>query len=356
MKKILKGAIVLLIAAALFSTTAVTADTVEETEEVQMNPSCIKSTNPTTFNGNEVQPLGPVIFAQLPYEPDESWAFYTSSTDAGYLVYDNFDGVEEPICDIHWWGLSLVYPWAACDPTGMVFEIIFYTDAGGEPGNPVCVYQVSPPAVGTGKFYSGFEMYYWETDLDPCCVLNAGWVSIQSISSPNQCWLLWAGSDDGDLFALQDTTILEDDLAFELTAEGPDPIPKICCDPGITNWKVKPEVTCTGTFHVANCGDDGSTLVWIVDSFPPWMTAAVFTPNGGNIPKPGPGTDVTFTFTAPTAQQTYSGTIKVINVDDPSDFCEFPVECIVPRTKGVFFNIFEYVLNQFPILKTLFGL
>jgi hypothetical protein len=114
------------------------------------------------------------------------------------------------------------------------------------------------------------------------------------------------------------------------------------------NWKVKPGVTCTGTFHVVNCGDDGSTLTWKVDSWPAWMTAVVFTPPGGNIPKPGPGTDVTFDFTAPTAQNTYSGVIKVINVDDPTDFCEMPVECIVPRAKGVFFNIFEYLVNQFP--------
>ena len=356
--KILKGAIVLLITVALISTTAVTADTVKETDENQMDTSCIKSTNSNPSKGNEVQPLGPVIFSQLPFEPEEEWIFYTSSNLPGYLVYDNFWGIEEPICDIHWWGLSLVNPWAPCDPTGIVFEIIFYTDSGGEPGDPVCAYQVTPPATPTGKFYAGFEMYYWETDLDPCCQLDMGWVSIQSISSPNGCWFLWAGSDDGDLFAIQDGADppeLLTDLAFELTKEGPDPIPAICCDPGIMNWEVGPDKTVTGTFHVWNCGDDGSTLTWSVDSYPPWMTAAAFTPNGGNIAAPGPGTDVTYTFTAPSQQQTYSGVIKVINVGDPTDFCEMPVELIVPRSKGVFFNIFEYIVNQFPILKTLFG-
>jgi hypothetical protein len=106
------------------------------------------------------------MFAQLPYEPEDPWGFYTSDVGAGYICADDFWDITDPICDIHWWGLSLFWTgagWEACDPTGMVFEIIFYDNAM----NPVCVYQVSPPAIPTGKFYAGFEMFYWETDLDP---------------------------------------------------------------------------------------------------------------------------------------------------------------------------------------------
>ena len=226
---------------------------------------------------------------------------------------------------------------------------------------------VFPAVTGYPKDANGYHSY--GVVLDPPFVAIACekyWIAIQAEFDFPPQWG-WANTDGITLspavqgfpaLGTQFWTMIdpEVDMAFYLTAEGPDPVPAICCDPGIMTWKVKPGVPVHGTFHVTNCGDDGSTLTWQVDTWPAWMTAVVFTPPGGNIPKPGPGTDVDFDFTAPTAQDTYSGVIKVINVDDPTDFCEMPVECIVPRTKGVFFNIFEYLVNQFPMLKALFGL
>jgi hypothetical protein len=226
MKKIMKGAVVLLIAVAMiFSTTAVTA----ETEEQQMTPEFIKNTNQNTIKSDNLQSMmGPVLYEQLPIPESGSWTFRTSSTDAGYRVHDNFPDINEEICDIHWWGLSLVYPWEACDPTGMVFEIIFWN---GLMQDPVCTYQVSPTAVGTGEYYAGFEQYYWEAQLDPCCYMpGGGWVSIQSIDSPNGCWFLWASSADGDMYCYQEGSTTPDgdsDCAFQLTAFG-EP-----CDPCI---------------------------------------------------------------------------------------------------------------------------
>ena len=358
MKNKMKKAIILFVAIALVSTSyAATAKTSEKADE-EMVPAYLKNPNSvTTEPSNPTAPLGPIIFEQLPFLPDESWIFYTSDASAGYLTMDNYE-VEVDVCDIHWWGLSLVYPWAPCDPTGMVFEIIFWDQSG----SPVCVYQVSPPAQQTGLFYSGFEMYYWETDLDPCCPLTNGWVSIQSISCPAGCWFLWAGSDDGDLFCYQNDIGQYTDCAFELTAGGPTPEPAICCDPGITSWSdVVPGSTVTGTFYVWNCGDDGSTLNWEVDSWPAWMGSPVFTPDSGSIVAPGAGTDVTFTFTAPTDEnQNFAGTIKVINEDDPSDYCEFDTTLATPRMKQIqntfFLRLLQQFPNAFPLLRYIMGI
>jgi hypothetical protein len=227
---ILKEAVVLLIAVALILPTAVAANTLKINNEVQMDPSCLKTSN-SNPSIPYVEPLfGPILFKQRPYEPSESWSFFTSASGAPHICADDFWEIQNEICDIHWWGLSLLYNggWYSCDPEGMVFEIIFYQDAGGVPGAVVCQYQVSPPAIPTGKLYSGFEMYYWETVLEPCCNLPNGWVSIQSISSPNGCWFLWAGSPDGNKNALQDWAPIspENNLAFELTG-------KLICKPGI---------------------------------------------------------------------------------------------------------------------------
>jgi len=233
-RKIVKEAVVLLIAVAMFlSTVVVTANTEENISESQMDPSYIKTDNPNPSNGNNMQPapLGPVLFSQLPFEPDESWTFSTSTTYSSpqYRCFDNYEGVTEAICDIHWWGLSLVNPWAACDPTGMEFEIIFWDQLPHLGGTEQCTFSdVAPTITTTGLYFSGFEQYYFEADLNPCCFLEDGWVSIQNTFSPNQCWFLWAGSDDGDLYAYQEgstTPDLANDMAFELTgSSGPPPM------------------------------------------------------------------------------------------------------------------------------------
>jgi hypothetical protein len=281
MRKILKGAVVLLIAVAMiFSTTAVTADT-----EEQMNPEFLQNTNPKTIVNTNVQPLmGPVIFEQLPIDENGNWIFRTSAAGPAYRVHDNFPPLEDEICDIHWWGLSLVYDngWADCDPTGMVFEIIFWDSLLGQ---VICgPYQVQPTATGTGQFFAGFEMQYWETELEPCCSMpEGGWVSIQSIDSPNNCWFLWAGSEDGDLYCYQEGSATPDqdsDCAFQLTKYG-DP-----CDPCIDvekyvwdeknqDWvdadtqdeaidiKICKDVTFKIT--IKNCGDVDLTEIMVMD-------------------------------------------------------------------------------------------
>jgi hypothetical protein len=87
------------------------------------------------------------------------------------------------------------------------------------------------------------------------------------------------------------------------------------------------------------------------------MSGAIFTPASGSTPYPGTGTDVTFTFTAPSDKYSiFDGKIKVINSDNPTDYCEMDVHLETPRIKSLFFNIFEHIINQFPLLKTLPGL
>jgi hypothetical protein len=124
----------------------------------------------------------------------------------------------------------LANPWGPCNPEGMLFEIIFYEDSGGIPGSPVCIYSdVSPSFTNTGMFYDDYEMYYWETELDPCCDISQGWISIQNTYSPSQCWFLWAGSPTTPKNGLQNGEPLdpENSLAFKLTAEEDPCIPSI---------------------------------------------------------------------------------------------------------------------------------
>jgi len=353
MRKILKGATILLIAAAmLFSTAAVTAET-----EQQMNTDFIKNPNPgATIAGNNLQSLG-TLYEQLPIPEDGNWIFRTSASGSGYRVHDDVPDIAQPICDLHWWGLSLLYDngWYACDPTGMSFEIIFWDALLG---TPLCVYQVTPTFTGTGEYFLGYEMYYWETDLDPCCDMTfGGWLSIQSISSPNGCWFLWAGSEDGDLYCYQEGSTTPDqisDCAYRLTDGEQEPIPAICCDPSGLNFgtDLVPGTTYTGQIYVTNCGEDGSLLDWHVDQAgaPSWATWT-FTPSSGTGLPLGSVDTVTVTCTVP-VRGTYSGIIKVINDDDSSDFCECSTGGTWKTTAKSAFV--QNILQKFPMLNLLF--
>jgi hypothetical protein len=357
-KYIVKGAGVLLIAAALiFSTVAVTANTVQE----KINPAFIKATGPTTSSEyeNTQGSTQAVIFEQLPIGPDGSWIFYTSSSDAGYRAWDEYWELPTEICDIHWWGLSLVYPWANCDPEGMTFEIIFWDALLG---NAICSYTVSPAAISTGEFYAGFEMYYWETVLDPCCnQFPNGWVSIQSVSSPNQCWFLWAGSEDGDLYSYQEGSgDSQTDTAFQLTSDYEPKFPDLYCDPvGMNFGKQGEGATVTGQIYVCNGGDAGSYLNWYIDTaaLPSWGDWTFSAESGSGVAEGDCViVDVTCVLTAP--QGPYSGEILVYNADDTTDFCKVDTSVEIPRARShnaLIWNLFQ----QFPalqqILEIIFG-
>ena len=130
-----------------------------------------------------------------------------SDARVGYVygsrrVYDNFSGVNGPICDIHWWGLSVFidYGWNACDEDPMTFVISFHQDSLGLPSSPICSYTVIANRYVTTETLYGFPIYYFETELNPCCTLTSGWVSVYATShiTPLDCWFIWMSSPYGN--------------------------------------------------------------------------------------------------------------------------------------------------------------
>jgi hypothetical protein len=176
------------------------------------------------------------LFVQLPHDPDESWSFGTSDAGVGYKMYENFWGLTEVITDVDYWGLCLIYDpvygWLPGDPNNLVFDITFYSDPPDDPSLPptevVCTYTDVVPTtiVGTGQYYSGFEMYFFDgAEFDTPCDLVEGWVSIQSKSAgEGYDWLLWASAKTGDGFSYQEngTNPRYYDQAMILTGGGAD--------------------------------------------------------------------------------------------------------------------------------------
>ncbi|MBU0507314.1 T9SS type A sorting domain-containing protein [bacterium] len=166
------------------------------------------------------------IFSQPPVPPDDPAATaYVSDFQYSYRVYDNFREVTTPICDLHWWGLTAIWQtnhWAICnneDP--MTFAIDFWaTNSSGLPGALVCSDTVRLNRQPTGLTYgaANFPLWYWSTTLDPCCTLNAGWISIQGVSTttPN-CAFMWARSLVGN-----DTSYIQHPTGAMQLLEGVD--------------------------------------------------------------------------------------------------------------------------------------
>lgn len=167
------------------------------------------------------------LFGQPPYRDPNC---YTSDLQFPYKVFDNFWGLTQPVCDLHWWGINLFWSgsWEVCtNEEPMTFLIEFWSDLNGQPGTVVCTYTVSPNRTQVDVSPDGDPLYEWSVTLDPCCQLEHGWISIQGISvaSPN-CAFLWATSPVEDASAWQiypdgNLNQTDTDFAFCLTSGAP---------------------------------------------------------------------------------------------------------------------------------------
>lgn len=137
--------------------------------------------------------------------------------------------------------------------------------------------------------------------------------------------------------------------------------PSICCE-GSLSWEdVPPGGNVSGTFEICNCGDNGTLLNWQFESAPNWP-GAIFEiePDSGQDLKDGDCVTIIVNITAPTNKtEEFSGKIRMINTDDPSEFCEVDVYIKTPRTRAthnsLILRFLERFLNLFQILGYLFG-
>jgi hypothetical protein len=161
------------------------------------------------------------------------------------------------------------------------------------------------------------------------------------------------------------------EFAFVITGEPPPPpVPNLDCDGDLTWTGVKPGATVTDSFIVSNIGDPNSELDWDITVWPDWGSWT-FNPSGGNALKPedGPVT-VQVTVVAPQGvprvilqprDSTYTGEVKVVNLDDPSDFCIIDVSLTTPKNKGfninmLFLRFLENHPHMFPVIRHMLGL
>jgi hypothetical protein len=170
---------------------------------------------------------------------------------------------------------------------------------------------------------------------DHLAVVDPGWqyghnLVIDGYNTDNYYHLNfgWGGSSDG-WYLIPDEipdglTVIEGVIVDILQPN--TGISDLSCNGTLTWVNVTPGNTATGSFTVQNTGDAGSDLAWKVTEWPTWGTWTFSPGYGHNLtPEDGP-TTINVNVIAPNQQnQEYTGQIKIVNIDDSSDYQIIPV-------------------------------
>lgn len=142
-------------------------------------------------------------YGQEPHGPTEPWELGLSER-ANNQVWDNvhvYSVRGDPICAVQWWGVQAYDDgerFYACVESDPRFELVFYDDWDGEPGEALCSYVVTPTITPTQVLYSDLELLRYVIDeLDPCCTAEPDWISIRGLGDA-ECWFYWMTSGGGD--------------------------------------------------------------------------------------------------------------------------------------------------------------
>ena len=145
---------------------------------------------------------------------------------------------------------------------------------------------------------------------------------------------------------------------------GDAPEPDLDCT-GSLSWNdVEPGGIVEGSFTVSNVGDPTSLLDWEVVEWPDWGSGSswTFTPSNGIDLTPEDGLQtVQVEVVAPDEPETeFEGEIKVVNNEDPSDYCIIPVSLITPMSQDVvdstFLQFIQRFIERFPLLEQILEL
>jgi len=114
-------------------------------------------------------------------------------------------------------------------------------------------------------------------------------------------------------------------LHYNLTTR--DAIPDLSCSGSLSWTNVIPETTVTGSFTVENIGNPTSELDWQITEWPSWGTSWTFVPSSGTGLTPEDGfVTIQVSVVAPDQyDETYTGQVKIANLENSSDYCFIPV-------------------------------
>jgi hypothetical protein len=367
--KILKGAGVLFVVAIMsLSAIAATAHTTENAVSL--------SSKPATFVQPQIETTGRAILWDQ-YDTDGSNGLsHSDPTSSVAFRRDLLDDFEIPagetwiLTDLH--SLNL---WNTMQPgVGTDFVLSFCADNAGTPGTTIAnAVTVSYTETATGRTWFSRPEFEIEYVYEPI-TLSEGiyWICGHVVGPENCFWMaretIWRSecwTDYADLPPPGPGSVIFGspyDLAFQLTGELQQPaVPDLETDGDLSWVDISAGATVTGNFGIGNVGEPGSFLNWEVIEWPDWGTWT-FTPASGTGLPEGDWVSCDVTVVAPPDKNTeFTGKVKVINSDDPSDYEEIDVYLKTPKAKAYtqpsfLRTLLERFPNAFPILRYMLGL
>jgi hypothetical protein len=221
------------------------------------------------------------------------------------------------------------------------------------PDNHFTYYQINIPDIDEPFDQNEGEIYWLVIQMSFAEELVVGWKNTNDYFMDHAVW-----SEDPDI-----GWYIIDGIDFAFVITGEDSVPDLDCDGDISWSDVPVGSTVSGNFVVMNIGDPGSLLNWEITEWPIWGNWT-FTPISGTGLKPADGAfTVQVDVVAPEEKnKDFSGTIKIVNLDDTTDTCRISVSLATPRNKP--FNMINFLFLRFleshpylfPILRQALGL
>jgi len=155
----------------------------------------------------------------------------------------------------------------------------------------------------------------------------------------------------------------QQDFAFKTygyNSSDPKPIPDLDCIGSLGWTNIESGATVIDKFKILNVGERGSKLNWEVESFPDWGNWT-FTPENGSGLTPEDGkVTVQVSVVAPDEkEQNFTGEIKVVNMENASDYETIAVSLSTPKNKPINTPLLTFLENHpnlFPLLRQILGL
>ncbi|MBE3121065.1 MAG: hypothetical protein IMZ53_05015 [Thermoplasmata archaeon] len=275
----------------------------------------------------------------------EAVSFYTATDDVQYAVkvYDRFEGgvlLDERATmpgTIDFRGYHTI---SLADPVGFLagddYYIYVKLFSGGQPIDrtsevPVLLGGQDRGTIVKSVALSG-ESYY---------LSGSSWVDLYDYVFSDPTW------DHTANFCIKG-----------FTTGGWTPLyPDLDCEGSLSWTKIKPGATVYGNFTVENIGDSTSELDWEIVEWPAWGNWT-FTPISGMGLTPEEGSvTVLVQVVAPSETNEFNGTVKIVNMHDPSDVVEITVYLKTPvdllSVKSQSLSLLNGFALRFPVLKNL---
>jgi hypothetical protein len=225
-------------------------------------------------------------------------------------------------------------------------DILIFNNGADRPGSHYStVDEITPPVDENGEYYLepgsayGPSTFNWEYMASPATSFYANNLGgAQRLANGNT---LICNGPSGKYFEVtpegstvwQYSTYAEQFKIVYLPAgQEQSREPNLDCSGSLTWTKVKPGATVTGSFTVQNIGDAGSLLNWTVDtSLLTWGNWTLTPTSGiGLTPEAGSCTVQVSVVAPDEPKQTFEGLLKVVNVNNASDFDTVPISLTTP--------------------------